>query len=76
MNKLLTLTANEAATFAKLAPAIRADWKVEAEVLKSYETPAQIAMRMHMSSLKKYPFFKTLAESVEAGKPIDGETLC
>lgn len=44
---------------------------MQSETLNSYETPTQLKMRMHMSALKKYPFFERLAKKVQSGESID-----
>lgn len=75
MSQTLKLTQAEKKLFTSLPAALKEGWVVEEEIGICYEHPMQIRMRMHMSSLKKYPYFKEFATSVDAGKSVDAFLL-
>lgn len=70
----LLLTGKEEQMFSVLSPALQDGWKTEKETLQSFETPKQLQMRFHMSSLKKYPAFTVLKDMLEEGKNVTTET--
>lgn len=67
----LLLTQEEAEAFSRLSADLREGWTVEPESGTAFEHPKQIQMRMHMSSLKKYPFFRSFAEKLDAQDTAD-----
>lgn len=71
----LLLTQEEAAAFDLLPADLREGWTVESETGTAFEHPRQLQMRMHMSSMKKYPFFVALAEKINAQENVDTDLM-
>lgn len=70
MERILMFTAGERRAFASLPAGLQEGWTMKEERLDSYESPRQIAMRVHLADCTLHPDLKRLAEAIASGEPL------